>query len=82
MHKTDLRECPSNVCFSNLPFGVKHFQTIHQWDVDVAHGAFLQPSTGATISPTPSHICVRFSLTGRARRMQRREFIALLGGAR
>ncbi len=24
--------------FSNRPFGVKHFQTIHHCSVDVAHG--------------------------------------------
>jgi len=27
--------------FSNRPFGVKHFQTIHQCSVDVAHGLAL-----------------------------------------
>ena len=27
--------------FSNRPFGVKHFQTIHHCDVDVAHGLAL-----------------------------------------
>src|ERR1700693_356979 len=31
----------SNVCFSNRPFGVKHFQTIHHCSVDVAHGLVL-----------------------------------------
>src|ERR1700674_4578057 len=31
----------SNVRFSNRPFGVKHFQTIHQCDVDVARGLVL-----------------------------------------
>jgi hypothetical protein len=28
-------------CFSNRPFGVKHFQTIHHCSVDVAHGLVL-----------------------------------------
>src|SRR4029453_7267435 len=28
-------------CFSNRPFGVKHFQTIHHHSVDVAHGLVL-----------------------------------------
>src|ERR1700739_678969 len=32
---------PENVCFSNRPFGVKHFQTIHQCGVDVARGLVL-----------------------------------------
>ena len=27
--------------FSNRPFGVKHFQTIHRCSVDVAHGLVL-----------------------------------------
>ena len=30
-----------DVRFSNRPFGVKHFQTIHQCDVDVARGLVL-----------------------------------------
>ena len=32
---------PTNVRFSNRPFGVKHFQTIHHCSVDVAHGLAL-----------------------------------------
>jgi hypothetical protein len=31
----------SDVRFSNRPFGVKHFQTIHHCNVDVAHGLVL-----------------------------------------
>src|SRR6478672_8331228 len=31
----------SNVRFSNRPFGVKRFQTIHHYSVDVAHGLVL-----------------------------------------
>ena len=30
-----------NVRFSNRPFGVKRFQTIHHYSVDVAHGLVL-----------------------------------------
>ena len=30
-----------NVRFSNRPFGVKRFQTIHRCSVDVAHGLVL-----------------------------------------
>ena len=28
-------------CFSNRPFGVKRFQTIHHYSVDVARGLVL-----------------------------------------
>jgi hypothetical protein len=31
----------TNVHFSNRPFGVKHFQTIHRYSVDVARGLVL-----------------------------------------
>ena len=31
-----------NVRFSNRPFGVKRFQTIHHYGVDVAHGLVLR----------------------------------------
>ena len=34
-------EVSSHVCFSNRPFGVKRFQTIHPYSVDVAHGLVL-----------------------------------------
>ena len=33
--------CAANVRFSNRPFGVKRFQTIHHYSVDVAHGLVL-----------------------------------------
>ena len=36
-----------NVRFSNRPFGVKRFQTIHQHSVDVAHGLVLLFGIGA-----------------------------------
>ena len=36
-----LRVGPSNVCFSNRPFEVNHFQTIHHCSVDVAQGLAL-----------------------------------------
>src|SRR6476660_4184671 len=32
---------PMDVLFSNRPFGVKRFQTIHHHSVDVAHGLVL-----------------------------------------
>jgi hypothetical protein len=38
---SDIRECSDEVRFSNRPFGVKRFQTIHHYSVDVAHGLVL-----------------------------------------
>ena len=37
--------------FSNRPFGVKHFQTIHRCGVDVAHGLALLFGIGAKALP-------------------------------
>ena len=37
--------------FSNRPFGVKHFQTIHQCSVDVAHGLALLFGLGTKALP-------------------------------
>ena len=37
----------TNVRFSNRPFGVKHFQTIRHYGVDVAHGLVLLLELGA-----------------------------------
>ena len=39
-------------CFSNRPFGVKRFQTIHQHSVDVAHGLVLLFGIGAKALPS------------------------------
>jgi hypothetical protein len=36
-----------NVRFSNRPFGVKRFQTIHHYGVDVAHGLASESAPGA-----------------------------------
>ena len=38
-HKASILECPLNCRFSNRPFGVKRFQTIHRRSVDVASRA-------------------------------------------
>ena len=38
---------PSNVGFSNRPFRVKRFQTIHHYSVDAAHGLVLLFGVGA-----------------------------------
>ena len=41
-----------NVRFSNRPFGVKHFQTIHHCSVDVAHGLALLFGIGTKALPS------------------------------
>jgi hypothetical protein len=41
-----------DVRFSNRPFGVKRFQTIHQHSVDVAHGLVLLFGIGAKALPS------------------------------
>ena len=46
-----LAPAPTNVCFSNRPFGVKHFQTIHHCSVDVAHGPALLFGIGTKALP-------------------------------
>jgi hypothetical protein len=40
-----------DVRFSNRPFGVKHFQTIHHCSVDVAHGLALLFGIGTKALP-------------------------------
>ena len=40
------------VRFSNRPFGVKHFQTIHRYSVDVAHGLVLLFGIGTRALPS------------------------------
>ena len=42
----------TNVCFSNRPFGVKHFQTIRRCSVDVTHGLVLLFGIGAKALPS------------------------------
>src|SRR6266849_8260638 len=42
---------PIDVRFSNRPFGVKHFQTIHHWSVDVARGLALLFGLGTKALP-------------------------------
>ena len=41
-----------HVRFSNRPFGVKHFQTIHRCGVDVAHGLVLLFGIGTKALPS------------------------------
>ena len=42
----------SNVCFSNRPFGVKRFQTIHHHSVDVSRGLVLLFGIGTKALPS------------------------------
>ena len=46
-----LAPAPANVRFSNRPFGVKRFQTIHHCSVDVARGLVLLSGIGARALP-------------------------------
>jgi hypothetical protein len=41
-----------NVCFSNRPFGVKHFQTVRRCSVDVTHGLVLLFGIGTKALPS------------------------------
>ena len=53
-NSTSLAHCPDfvNVRFSNRPFGVKRFQTIHHCSVDVAHGLALLFGIGTKALPS------------------------------
>ena len=50
--KTEVTALRRDVCFSNRPFGVKHFQTIHQCGVDVARGLVLLFGIGTWALPS------------------------------
>ena len=51
-HKADNAVAPIDVRFSNRPFGVKHFQTIHLCGVDVARGLALLFGIGTKALPS------------------------------
>jgi len=51
-HKAYMRVVSLNVRFSNRPFGVKHFQTIHLCVVDVARGLALLFGIGTKALPS------------------------------
>jgi len=51
-------------CFSNRPFGVKRFQTIHHHSVDVAHGLVLLFGIGAKALPVWDSKTRRNNLSG------------------
>src|SRR6478736_6559096 len=50
--KADMGRTSRHVCFSNRPFGVKRFQTIHHCNVDVARGLVLLFGIGASALPS------------------------------
>ena len=50
--KADIPGAPSDVRFSNRPFGVKHFQTIRRCSVDVTHGLVLLFGIGTKALPS------------------------------
>ncbi len=50
--RASIAPSPVNVRFSNRPFGVKHFQTIHHYGVDVAHGLVLLLGIGTKALPS------------------------------
>src|SRR3954469_10743590 len=50
-HEPDIALVARDVRFSNRPFGVKHFQTIHQCGVDVARGLLLLFGIGTWALP-------------------------------
>src|ERR1700739_4219783 len=49
--KAEIDAPSGNVCFSNRPFRVKHFQTIRRGSVDVAHGLALLFGIGTKALP-------------------------------
>src|SRR6186997_810181 len=51
-HNSEVVIRPNKVCFSNRPFRVKRFQTIHHSSVDVAHGLALLFGIGAKALPS------------------------------
>jgi len=51
-HLADMITAFGDVRFSNRPFGVKHFQTIHRCSVDVAHGLVLLFGIGTKALPS------------------------------
>jgi hypothetical protein len=51
-HNPDMLGRSDDVCFSNRPFGVKHFQTFHHHSVDVARGLVLLFGIGTGAFPS------------------------------
>src|SRR5215467_9954962 len=51
-HFCDIARSQIDFRFSNRPFGVKRFQTIHHYSVDVAHGLVLLYGIGTKALPS------------------------------
>ena len=51
-HFSDIEPMTTKVRFSNRPFGVKRFQTIHRHSVDVARGLVLLFGIGTRALPS------------------------------
>ena len=56
--------CLLDVHFSNRPVGVKHFQTVHDCSVDVAHGLALLFGLGTRALPSWESRTRRNNLSG------------------
>src|SRR5674476_17805 len=63
-HFSDMPRVVIDVRFSNRPFGVKHFQTIHHGSVDVSHGLALLFGIGTMALPLWDPRTRRNNLTG------------------
>ena len=62
--KADIADRGRYVAFSNRPFGVKRFQTIHHCSVDVAHGLVLLSGIGTRALPSWDSKTKRINLMG------------------
>jgi hypothetical protein len=57
---TDVPIALAHVCFSNRPFWVKRFQTIHHYSVDVARGLALLFGIGTEALPAWDSVHIIF----------------------
>src|SRR5579862_4213281 len=63
-HFAYINPCPHFGRFSNRPVGVKHFQAIHRFSVDVAHGLVLLFGIGTKALPSWDSKARRNNLSG------------------
>jgi hypothetical protein len=63
-HLADIGKRTAHVRFSNRPFGVKRFQSIHHCSVDVAHGLVLLFGIGTRALPSWDSRTRRNNLSG------------------
>ena len=62
--ETEVPRCPQFGRFSNRPVGVKHFQAIHRFSVNVAHGLLLLFGIGTKALPSWDPRTRRNNLSG------------------